>query len=65
MKRKRARKRARLLADAVIQADSELDSLEVEVEGLAVSLLAPMLRELHERHPEIMIELDDSQPSNT
>src|SRR6478609_8993687 len=27
----------------------------------AVSLLAPMLRELHERHPEIMIELDDSQ----
>ena len=24
-------------------------------------LLAPMLRELHERHPEIMIELDDSQ----
>ena len=27
----------------------------------AVTLLAPMLRELHERHPEIMIELDDSQ----
>jgi DNA-binding transcriptional LysR family regulator len=26
-----------------------------------VTLLAPMLRELHERHPEIMIELDDSQ----
>jgi DNA-binding transcriptional LysR family regulator len=26
-----------------------------------VALLAPMLRELHERHPEIMIELDDSQ----
>ena len=25
------------------------------------SLLAPMLRELHERHPEILIELDDSQ----
>jgi phosphate transport system protein len=36
-------------ADAVIQADSELDSLEVEVEGLAVSLLAlqqPMARDL-------------------
>ena len=27
----------------------------------AVTLLAPMLRELHELHPEIMIELDDSQ----
>ena len=26
-----------------------------------VTLLAPMLRELHQRHPEIMIELDDSQ----
>jgi DNA-binding transcriptional LysR family regulator len=26
-----------------------------------VTLLAPVLRELHERHPEIMIELDDSQ----
>jgi DNA-binding transcriptional LysR family regulator len=30
-------------------------------EIFAVGLLAPMLRELHERHPEIMIELDDSQ----
>src|SRR4030095_7342309 len=30
-------------------------------EIFAVSLLAPMLRELHERHPEIMIQLDDSQ----
>lgn len=30
-------------------------------EIFAVTLLAPMLRELHERHPEIMIELDDSQ----
>jgi DNA-binding transcriptional LysR family regulator len=27
----------------------------------AVTLLAPMLRELHEKHPEIIIELDDSQ----
>jgi DNA-binding transcriptional LysR family regulator len=27
----------------------------------AVTLLAPMLRELHEKHPEILIELDDSQ----
>ena len=36
-------------ADAVIEGDSELDSLEVEVEGLAVSLLAlqqPMARDL-------------------
>src|SRR6478672_1936372 len=30
-------------------------------EIFAVALLAPILRELHERHPEIMIELDDSQ----
>ncbi len=30
-------------------------------EIFAVSLLAPMLRELHEKHPEILIELDDSQ----
>ena len=30
-------------------------------EIFAVSLLAPMLRDLHERHPEILIELDDSQ----
>jgi DNA-binding transcriptional LysR family regulator len=30
-------------------------------EIFVVSLLAPMLRELHERHPEILIELDDSQ----
>jgi phosphate transport system protein len=36
-------------ADAVIEGDAELDSLEVEVEGLAVSLLAlqqPMARDL-------------------
>jgi phosphate transport system protein len=36
-------------ADAVIEADSEIDALEVEVEGLAVSLLAlqqPMARDL-------------------
>jgi phosphate transport system protein len=36
-------------ADAVIEGDSEIDSLEVEVEGLAVSLLAlqqPMARDL-------------------
>ena len=30
-------------------------------EIFAVTLLAPMLRELHEHHPEILIELDDSQ----
>jgi phosphate transport system protein len=36
-------------ADAVVQGDSELDLLEVEIEGLAVSLLAlqqPMARDL-------------------
>ena len=30
-------------------------------EIFAVTLLGPWLKELHERHPEIMIELDDSQ----
>jgi DNA-binding transcriptional LysR family regulator len=30
-------------------------------EIFAVGLLAPILRELHDQHPEIMIELDDSQ----
>jgi len=30
-------------------------------EIFAISLLAPILRELHEQHPEILIELDDSQ----
>ena len=30
-------------------------------EVYAITLLAPMLRELHERHPEILIELDTSQ----
>ncbi len=30
-------------------------------EVYAITLLAPMLRELHEQHPEIMIELDTSQ----
>ena len=30
-------------------------------EIFAVSLLGPMLRELHELHPDILIELDDSQ----
>jgi DNA-binding transcriptional LysR family regulator len=30
-------------------------------EIFAITLLAPMLRELHDRHPEILIELDDSQ----
>src|SRR5215212_7453790 len=30
-------------------------------EIFANTLLAPMLRELHERHPEILIELDTAQ----
>ena len=30
-------------------------------EVYAITLLAPMLRELHEQHPEILIELDTSQ----
>ena len=46
------------------QAEKRATSGTVRIttqEIFAVTLLAPMLRELHERHPEILIELDDSQ----
>jgi len=36
-------------------------TVRITTQEIFVTLLAPMLRELHERHPEIMIELDDSQ----
>src|SRR5947199_6550919 len=36
-------------------------TVRITSQEIFVTLLAPMLRELHERHPEIMIELDDSQ----
>lgn len=35
--------------------------VRITTQEIFMILLAPMLRELHERHPEIMIELDDSQ----
>ncbi|MBW0007884.1 MAG: LysR family transcriptional regulator [Sphingomonas sp.] len=35
--------------------------VRITAQEIFMILLAPMLRELHERHPEIMIELDDSQ----
>ena len=56
-----------LAANAFVEAASaQVRDLSGKVritsqEIFAVTLLAPMLRELHERHPEIMIELDDSQ----
>src|SRR5436190_1662689 len=36
-------------------------TVRITTQEIFMMLLAPMLRELHERHPEIMIELDDSQ----
>ena len=35
--------------------------VRITTQEIFMILLAPILRELHERHPEIMIELDDSQ----
>jgi len=35
--------------------------VRITTQEIFMILLAPMLRELHEHHPEIMIELDDSQ----
>ena len=48
-------------ASAAIARDTSGTVRITTQEIFAVTLLAPMLRELHERHPEIMIELDDSQ----
>jgi len=36
-------------------------TVRITTQEIFVTLLAPMLRELHERHPEILIELDDAQ----
>src|SRR5437773_1354904 len=38
-----------------------LMSGRITTQEIFMMLLSPMLRELHENHPEIMIELDDSQ----
>ena len=48
-------------ASAAVARDTSGKVRITTQEIFAVSLLAPMLRELHERHPEILIELDDSQ----
>jgi DNA-binding transcriptional LysR family regulator len=48
-------------ASAAIARDTSGTVRITTQEIFAVTLLAPMLRELHERHPEILIELDDSQ----
>ena len=48
-------------ASAAIARDTSGTVRITTQEIFAVSLLAPMLRELRERHPEILIQLDDSQ----
>ena len=48
-------------ASAAIARDTSGTVRITTQEIFAVTLLAPILRELHERHPEILIELDDSQ----
>jgi DNA-binding transcriptional LysR family regulator len=48
-------------ASAAIGRDTSGTVRITTQEIFAVTLLAPILRELHERHPEILIELDDSQ----
>jgi DNA-binding transcriptional LysR family regulator len=62
--------RGRQVERAAIGFTEASDALTRETSGtvrittqeiFAITLLAPMLRELHERHPEIMIELDDAQ----
>ncbi|HEU0310582.1 MAG TPA: LysR family transcriptional regulator [Sphingomicrobium sp.] len=48
-------------ASAAIARDTSGTVRITTQEIFAVTLLAPILRELHEQHPEILIELDDSQ----
>jgi DNA-binding transcriptional LysR family regulator len=48
-------------ASAAIARDTKGTVRITTQEIFAVTLLAPMLAELHKRHPEILIELDDSQ----
>jgi DNA-binding transcriptional LysR family regulator len=46
---------------AAAQVRDTSGTVRISTQEIFVTLLAPMLRELHERHPEILIELDDSQ----
>lgn len=48
-------------ASAAIARDTSGTVRITTQEIFAVTLLAPILRELHEKHPEIVIELDDHQ----
>ena len=55
-----------LAANAFVEAASAQardlsGKVRITTQEIFVTLLSPMLRELHERHPEILIELDDSQ----
>lgn len=46
---------------AAAQVRDTSGTVRITTQEIFVTLLAPMMRELHERHPEILIELDDSQ----
>ena len=46
---------------AAAQVRDTSGTVRITTQEIFVTLLAPMLRELHERHPEILIELDDNQ----
>lgn len=46
---------------AAAEARDVRGTVRLTTQEIFVTLLAPMLRELHERHPEILIELDDAQ----
>src|SRR6185369_15293654 len=46
---------------AAAQVRDTSGTVRITTQEIFVTLLAPMLRELHEKHPEILIELDDSQ----
>ena len=46
---------------AAAQVRDTSGTVRITTQEVFVTLLAPMMRELHERHPEVLIELDDSQ----
>ena len=46
---------------AAAQVRDTSGTVRITTQEIFVTLLSPMLRELHEQHPEILIELDDSQ----
>lgn len=46
---------------AAAQVRDTRGTVRITTQEIFVTLLAPMLRDLHEIHPEILIELDDSQ----